>query len=67
MPPRPACGERAGVRGLFAARHAQVERKIAPHPESARIPTYPRKQGEVTGRVVDFAGVTITRCKGAAS
>jgi len=45
------------VRGLFAARHAQVERKIAPHPESARIPTYPRKQGEVTGRVVDFAGV----------
>jgi len=47
--PRPACGERVGVRDNF--RPAQME--SPPHPEAAqaRLPTSPRGRGEVVYRM----------------
>src|SRR6267143_6584542 len=46
-----ACGERVGVRGVFATARARRSdrRRLAPHPEPAcaRLPTSPRRRGEV--------------------
>jgi len=54
MLPLPARGERVGVRGLFeTGRHLQVARKLTPrNPRYARLPTSPRKRGEVIGCAV---------------
>src|SRR5271166_1161599 len=50
--PRPACGERVGVRGVLAtAHHPQVSRKLplTREPRRERLPTSPRERGEVIG------------------
>ena len=52
MLPRPACGERAGVRGLLPVvppSPAVTEDGSAPHPEAAQLPTSPHERGEVSG------------------
>jgi hypothetical protein len=58
--PRPACGERVGVRGVLAtAQHPQVSRKLplTREPCRGRLPTSPRERGEVIGCVVNsFTG-----------
>src|SRR5271166_1547090 len=48
-------GEGWGEGPFATARHPQVGRKLAPHPGSAlaRIPTSPRKRGEVSGCAVN--------------
>jgi hypothetical protein len=54
--PRPACGERVGVRGVLAtAQHPQPGQKSAPHPVAApcAAPTSPCKLGEVIGCVLN--------------
>jgi len=55
---RPACGERVGVRGVLAtAQHPQVALPLTRSPRRARLPTSPRKRGEVMGGPVNsFTG-----------
>jgi hypothetical protein len=52
--PRPACGERVGVRGLVTSEHPLLSAGPSPltrYPRAgAQIPTSPRRRGEVTGR-----------------
>jgi hypothetical protein len=59
MLPRPACGERVGVRGFLSSgtNTPLLGKRLLPlarNPRAdARIPTSPRRRGEVTGRAAN--------------